>query len=104
MITAEQASRGTLKSLKTSAENFVETCIDPAISQAIENGHFSLKMHLGVFTKELDTFTTKTVAKIICKILEERRFKADHIYYDGPNGYANYILIEWKRESEANAI
>ena len=104
MVTAEQASRGTLKSLKVTAEKFVETDIDPAILKAMEDGKFSLKVHLGDFTKYLDNFTTKMVAKIICKILEERRFTAEHIYYDNTNGYANYILVEWKRESEANAI
>ena len=28
--------------------------------------------------------------------LEEHGFEAEHVYYDGPNGYDNYILIKWE--------
>jgi hypothetical protein len=31
----------------------------------------------------------------VVRQLKEQGFEAEHVYYDGPNGYENYILIKW---------
>jgi hypothetical protein len=90
MITAAQAKEKTREKLTQIAKEFIINCAEPAIDEAIQSGRFFATLSFeGVTNSEL------TGAEVV-KLLQERGFAAEHVCYDGPNGYDNHILIEWE--------
>ena len=94
MITAAQAKEKTKERLRVIAEEFVLNYTGIPIQNAIDNGRFRTEVSFdGEFCH--DTNIVALGEKVV-ELLEEQGFKAEHVYYDGPNGYDNYILIKWE--------
>lgn len=92
MITAKEARAATNDRLVVMAKDFINNNIGIPIQDAIDNGHFYTTVSFeGVPNPE------KVGAEVV-RQLELEGFKAEHVYYDGPNGYDNYILIKWEDE------
>lgn len=88
MITAAQARERSIEKITQHAKEFIANCAEPAIDEAISEGKF----------KATPAFEgTEITGEEVVKLLKQEGFKADHVYYDGPNGYYNYILIEWEK-------
>lgn len=86
MINAAEARELTLERTAITAKEFVEKNVAPAIESAARAGRF------------FDTITfedSEFMASEVIKVLEAEGFEAEHVYYDGPNGYSNYILVKW---------
>jgi hypothetical protein len=89
MMTAKEARAATNDRLVVMAIEFIINNTGIPIQDAINNGHFHTTVSFeGVTNPE------KVGAEVV-RQLEEQGFKAEHVYYDGPNGYDNYILINW---------
>lgn len=87
MITAAQAREKSMEKITQIAKEFITNCAEPAISEAISEGRF----------KATPAFEgTDIIGEEVVRLLQQEGFKVDHVYYDGPNGYYNYILIEWE--------
>lgn len=90
MMSAAQARQATLEKLNQIAKEFILNCAEPAISEALQSGRFfATPSFKGVPNPK------QSGAEVV-KLLEEQGFEAEHVYYDGPNGYDNYILIKWE--------
>lgn len=90
MITAAQAKEKTLERIIQIAKEFITNCAVPAIDEASAEGKFTATPSFdGVPNPEI------TGAEVV-KLLKEQGFEAERVYYDGPNGYDNYILIKWE--------
>ncbi len=92
MITAAQAKEKTMERITQIAKEFILNCAEPAVEEATLVGRFTATPSFkGVPNPEV------TGAEVV-KLLQEQGFEAEHVYYDGPNGYDNYILIKWEDE------
>jgi hypothetical protein len=92
MMTANEARVATIDRLATMAKEFIINNTGIPIQDAINNGHFHTTVSFeGVPNPE------RTGAEVV-RQLEEKGFEAEHVYYDGPNGYDNYILIKWEAD------
>jgi hypothetical protein len=90
MITAAQAREKTLERITQIAKEFITNCAEPAIDEAVAEGKFKATPSFeGVVSPE-------ATGAAVVELLQQEGFKVDHVYYDGPNGYYNYILIEWE--------
>ena len=90
MMTANEARVATIDRLAVMAKEFIINNTGIPIQDAINNGHFHTTVSFeGVPNPE------KVGAEVV-RQLEEQGFEAEHVYYDGPNGYDNYILIKWE--------
>ena len=90
MISAKEARAATNDRLVIMAKEFIINNTGIPIQDAINNGHFHTTVSFeGVPNPE------KVGAEVV-RQLEEQGFEAEHVYYDGPNGYDNYILIKWE--------
>ena len=89
MITAKEALAATNDRLVVMAKEFIINNVGMPIREAINNGRFHTTVSFeGVPSPE------KTGAEVV-RQLKEQGFEAEHVYFDGPNGYDNYILIKW---------
>lgn len=89
MINAKEARAATNDRLVVMAKEFIINNTGIPIQDAINNGHFHATVSFeGVPNPD------KVGAEVV-KQFEELGFEAEHVYYDGPNGYENYILIKW---------
>lgn len=89
MITAAQIKQRTLEKVTQIAEEWITNCAEPAIAESSASGRFHATPSFeGVPSHEFS-------APEAVRLLEERGFEAEHVYYDGPNGYDNYIIIKW---------
>lgn len=86
MMTAEQAKVKTQARLKVIAEEFILNNVGVPLQDAIDAGRF----HCTVSFEDSE----KTGEEVV-RQLKEQGYEAEHVYYDGPNGYENYILIKW---------
>lgn len=94
MMTAKEARAATNDRLVVMAEEFIINNMEIPIQDAINNGHFhTIVSFEGVINPE------KVGAEVV-RQLEERGFEAEHVYYDGPRGYDNYILIKWEEKKD----
>ena len=92
MISAKEARAATNDRLVVMVKGFIINNTGIPIQDAINNGHFHTTVSFeGVPNPE------KFGAEVV-RQLEEQGFEAEHVYYDGPNGYDNYILIKWEDE------
>jgi hypothetical protein len=90
MMTAAQAREKTMEKIKQIAQEFIINDVGQAVYEATIQGEFHTNVPFdGVPNPE------KTGAEVV-KLLEEQGYEAEHAYYDGPNGYANYICIKWE--------
>lgn len=89
MITANEARVATIDRLAVMAKEFIINNVGMPIQDAINNGHF----HATVSFEGVPN-PVKTGEEVV-RQLEEQGYEAEHVYYDGPNGYDNYILIKW---------
>ena len=89
MITAAQAKQITLDKLQQTAKEFIINSVDRAINESARTGKFVAIVNFeGVPNPE-------TTGELVVKLLEEKEFEAEHVYYDGPNGHDNYIIVKW---------
>lgn len=89
MITANEARVATIDRLAIMAKEFIINYAGMSIRDAINNGHFHTTVSFeGISNPE------KTGEEVV-RQLKEQGYEAEHVYYDGPNGYDNYILIKW---------
>ena len=89
MITSNEARVATIDRLAVMAKEFIINNVGMPIREAINSGHFRTTVSFeGVPSPE------KTGEEVV-RQLKEQGFEAEHVYYDGPNGYDNYILIKW---------
>ena len=89
MITAHEAREKTKERLRVIAEEFIVNNTGVPIQEAIDNGKFLCTVSFeGVPNPE-------PTGEEVVRLLEERGFKAEHIYYDQIS-YDNYILIKWE--------
>lgn len=92
MINAEQARQATSEKLKQLAKDFISNYAEAAIREETKLGKFFATVNFeGMPNPE------HTGAEVV-RLLQELGFGAEHVYYDGPNGYDNYILIKWEEE------
>lgn len=90
MMTAKEARAATNDRLVVMAKEFIINNTGIPIQDAIDKGHFRATVSFeGVSNPE------KVGAEVV-RQLKEQGFEAEHVYYDGPNGYDNYILIKWE--------
>jgi hypothetical protein len=90
MITAAEANVKTKEKLTQIAKEFIINYAESAIDKAIAEGKFFAKPSFeGVINPE-------QTGNEVVKLLQEQGFEAGHVYYDGPNGYENHILIKWE--------
>jgi hypothetical protein len=90
MMTANEVRAATIDRLATMAKEFIINNAGISIQDAIDNGYFYTTVSF-----EGVPNPGKTGAEVV-RQLEEKGFEAEHVYYDGPNGYDNYILIKWE--------
>lgn len=89
MLTAAQIKQKTLKNITQIAEAWISDCAEPAIVEASEAGKFSATPSFeGVPSREV------TASEVI-RLLRSRGFEAEYVYFNGYDGYQNYILIKW---------
>lgn len=89
MITAAQAKQATMEKITQIAKEFILNQAEPVIDEFTKEGKFFAKVSFdGIYNSEV-------TGQEVVKLLEERGFEAEHVLYDGPNGYDNYILIKW---------
>ena len=89
MITAAQAKQITLDKLLQTAREFIINHVDRAIDESARAGKFVAIVNFeGVPNPE-------TTGELVVKLLEDKEFEAEHVYYDGPNGHDNYIIVKW---------
>ena len=86
MMTAEQAKVKTQARLKVIAEEFILNNVGVPLQEAIDAGRF----HCTVFFED-----SEKIGEEVVRQLKEQGYEAEHVYYDGPNGYDNHILIKW---------
>ena len=90
MMTAAQARQATLEKINQIAKEFIINNVGQAVYEATIEGEFHTKVPFdGVPNLK------QTGAEVV-KLLQEQGYEAEHSYYDGPNGYANYICIKWE--------
>lgn len=89
MMTANEARVATIDRLAVMAKEFIINNVGMPIREAINNGRF----HATVSFEGVPN-PVKTGEEVI-RQLGEQGYEAEHVYYDGPNGYDNYILIKW---------
>lgn len=88
-MTAKEARAATQNRLIVIAKEFIMNNVGMPIQKAIDKGSFHTTVSFeGVPNPE------KTGEEVV-RQLKEQGYKAEHVYYDGPNGYDNYILINW---------
>ena len=89
MMTAEQAKVKTRARIKVIAEEFILNNVGVPLQDAIDHGRF----HAIVDFKGVPN--SQQTGEEVVRQLEVQGYEAEHVYYDGPNGYDNYILIKW---------
>lgn len=90
MMNAKEARTATLVRIEALAQEFIWNNVGVPLQRAIDNGRFYAQVSLeGVASP-------KAIGAAVVKLLEEQGYTAEHVYYDGPNGYDNYILIKWE--------
>lgn len=94
MITAAQAKEKTKERLRVLAEEFIINYTGIPIQNAIDNGRFHTKVSFD--GKHCSDSNIEALGAEVVKQLLEKGFEAEHIYYDGPNGYDNSIFIKWE--------
>jgi uncharacterized protein (UPF0216 family) len=93
MISAAEAKQKTLERINQLAKEFIINNTGIPIQTAINNGKFFTNVSLE--GKDLAKVDTEVLGAEIVKLLEEKGYKAEHMYYDGPQGYDNYVIIKW---------
>lgn len=89
MMTAKEAKAATMDRLVVMAKEFIINNTGMPIRDAINTGRFYCTVSFeGVPNPE------KTGEEVV-RQLKEQGYEAEHVYYDGPNGYDNYIIIKW---------
>jgi sorbitol-specific phosphotransferase system component IIA len=89
MMTATEARIATIDRLAVMAQEFIINNVGMSVREAANNGRFHTTVSFeGVPSPE------KTGEEVV-RQLKEKGYEAEHVYYDGPNGYDNYILIKW---------
>lgn len=96
MMTAAQAKEKTKERLRVLAEEFILNYTGIPIQNAIDNGRFFTKVPFD--GKSCSDANIEALGEKVVELLEENGFEAEHVYYDGPNGYDNYILIKWEND------
>ena len=89
MITANEARIATIDRLAVMAKEFIINNVGMPIQDAINNGHFHTTVSFEGVPNPVRT------GEEVVRQLKEQGYEAEHVYYDGPNGYDNYILIKW---------
>ena len=90
MMTAAQAKEETMKIVAQAAAEFILNTADSAVSEATLEGRFHTKVPFDV------TISPKQTGAEVVRLLEVQGYEAEHVYYDGPNGYVNCICIKWE--------
>lgn len=92
MITADELRKTSLHQITVIAKEFIINTVEPSIRAAASKGRF-------FDTVSFEGVPERTAtAKEVVRILETQGFSAEHVYYDGPNGYDNYILVKWEED------
>lgn len=92
MITADELRKTSLHQITVIAKEFIINTVEPSIRAAASKGRF-------FDTVSFEGVPERTAtAKEVVRILETQGFLAEHVYYDGPNGYDNYILVKWEED------
>lgn len=89
MITANEARVATIDRLAVMAKEFIINNVGMPIQDAINNGRFNATVSFEGVPNPVKT------GEEVVRQLKEKGYEAEHVYYDGPNGYDNYILIKW---------
>lgn len=89
MMTAKEARAATKDRLVVMAKEFIINNLGIPIHDAINNGHFHTTVSFEGVSNPVKT------GEEVVRQLKEQGYEAEHVYYDGPNGYDNYILIKW---------
>lgn len=92
MITANELRKTTMHQVTVIAKEFILNTVEPSIRAAANKGRFFDTVSFEGVPERAAT------AKEVIRILEEQGFYAEHVYYDGPNGYDNYILVKWEED------
>ena len=93
MMTAAQAKEKTMEQITQVAKEFIINYAEPAIDEAIKEGKFKATPSFeGMINPMI------TGAEVVRILTCDHGFEAEHVYYDGPNGCANYILIKWEND------
>lgn len=90
-MTAKEAKEKTMYKINQVAREFLINKADPVIEEACLRGRFCCTVD---FDKEISPEVT---GPEVVRLLQQKGFKADHVYYDGPNGYENSIVINWEK-------
>lgn len=95
MMTAKEANAATMTRLEVIAKEFILNDVGVPIQRAIDNGKFQVVVD---FKKVRDN--ANKLGEEVVRQLKEQGYEAKHVYYDGPNGYDNYISIKWEKTDE----
>jgi hypothetical protein len=87
MMTAAQAKVKTQERIKVLATEFIINNVGVPLQDAIDAGEFHCSVHFE---------GNKRLGAEVVNQLQDQGYTAEHVYYDGPNGYNNYILIKWE--------
>lgn len=90
MTTAVQAKQATMEKINQIAKAFITNCAEPAIDEATKLGNFSTSVDFK------DVINPAQTGEAVVAMLTAHGYEAKHVYYDGPNGYDNYIFIRWE--------
>lgn len=93
MITAAQAREETKERLRVLAQEFIVNNVGIPVQNAIDKGKFFTTVPFD--GKKNSEANTEALGKVVVSQLQDQGYIAEHVYYDGPNGYDNYILIKW---------
>ena len=94
MINAEEARAATMKSVEKIAKEFIWNNVGTRIQEEIDSCHFFATVSFEGVSN------AKVVGAKVVELLEDLGYEAKHEYYDGPNGYDNYILIKWENNKD----
>ena len=92
MMTAAQAKVKTQERLKVMAEEFILNNVGVPLQEAIDTGRFHCTVSFEGVPSPIKT------GKEVVSQLQDKGYIVEHVYYDGPNGYDNYILIQWGKD------
>lgn len=94
MMTAEQVKEKTKERIRVLASEFILNNCGIPIQRAIDKGNFFASVPFD--GKIVADANIELLGKEVVSQLQAKGFVAKHVYYDGPNGYDNYILIKWE--------
>lgn len=89
MMTAKEAYAAAQDRLVVIAKEFIINNVGVPLQDAVDAGRF----HCTVSFEGVPN--PKKTGEEVVRQLKEQGYEAEHVYYDGPNGYDNYILIKW---------